>query len=314
MFLLGYVHTLTHKGLQGTKVIKRNCNSISIVFLFIGDLYECDCRFSLAQSQEINYKAFLSLGSIGHANSWREYFVFKLPYLSIRLYENAHACAWYRHGIYLTYTGFHFAGKEFPLYPQKKVDGTSRVVRVCQLPQLQQWLARVLVGFFHSSFCGLWFWFWFCLLSGHDCVPASSSAPSPPSTGKNAINFRPCFYFCFFFGFRFCYLSISFKRFLQTFIYVYFFRIRKLQFRLPLLFSQFSFSALEPHRRDRYFFSTYFLKGVYQLPTSWGLPELLSLPLQSLVASLPQCEAVWIYEIMFEVEVKKYPVARVVIV
>lgn len=38
---------------------------------------------------------------------------------------------------------------------------------------------------------------WFCLLSGHDCAP-SSSPSSPEGTGKNAINFRPCFIFVFF--------------------------------------------------------------------------------------------------------------------
>lgn len=65
--------------------------------------------------------------------------------------------------------------------------------RVRRLPQLQ-WLPRVLWStilcrwFFLSSFCG----FWVFSLSGHDC------ATTPAGTGKNAINFRPCFVLFFF--------------------------------------------------------------------------------------------------------------------
>lgn len=170
------------------------------------------------------------------------------------------------HGIGMVYT-WHIQvsillAKSFHCAPKKNVDGTSRVVRVCRLPQLQQWLARVLVGFFHSSFCGLWFWFWFCLLSGHDCVPASSSAPSPPSTGKNAINFRPCFYFCFFFLFSvFGFVTYRFRSndFFRPLFMCISFVSGSCSLDCPCFSLNFHFPLWNPIGAIVIFFSTYFL-------------------------------------------------------
>lgn len=78
--------------------------------------------------------------------------------------------------------------------------------RVRRLPQLQ-WLPRVLWStilgrwFFLSSFCG----FWVFSLSGHDC------ATTPAGTGKNAINFRPCFVLFFFSSFFCCFVTYRFR-------------------------------------------------------------------------------------------------------